>query len=119
MPFSEIQCDYSNVRTSAHDHLYKVDVDVLTVTAREYAESLRAPITVIVDANGCEFITNGARLAFAELAQMRCIVSLIIAADDRLMMQTLRTIQMISEPGRIRVCENITQALAMSAPASV
>ncbi|MFN8527673.1 MAG: hypothetical protein U0670_03575 [Anaerolineae bacterium] len=118
MPLSEPRFENSMMLVEAVGHIERADVEIFHFQAQDHYDRHGATCIVVIDASRVEFITSGARVAFADTAHSPAINALIFIAVDSVTMQTVRTIQMLSEHGKVEVFASIGEAREHLAGAS-
>lgn len=118
MPLSEPQFENSIMLVEAVGHVERADVEIFHFQAQDHYERHGTTYIAVIDASRVEFITSGARVAFAEAAHMPALSALIFIAVDSVTMQTARTIQMLSEHGKVEVFASIGEVRKRLAGAS-
>lgn len=107
MAFSQLEYDNDVVRVSACGHVEASEVELILMSVRDYAESVYgAAVDVVIDARLVEFITTGARIAFAEGGSQPFLNGIHFQQCDSLLAQTIRTIQLLAPRARIDVEDN-------------
>lgn len=101
MPLIVPHCSSNWVSLKATGYIERADVEAMLTTVKEYATGCRSSVGIIIEDTGTEFISNGARLLLAEATGKYFVRALTFVTEDNLLSQTIRTIMMLGEHGRV------------------
>jgi hypothetical protein len=101
MPLTIPQFSCNWVSIKAAGYIERADVEAMLNAVKTYATDCRNSVGIIIEDNGTEFISNGARLLLAEATSKYFVRAVTFVTEDNLLAQTIRTIMMLGEHGRV------------------
>lgn len=89
------------VSLKAAGYIERADVEAMLAAVKDHAAGCRSSVGIIIEDTGTEFISNGARILLAEATSKYFVRAVTFVTQDNLLAQTIRTIMMLGEHGRV------------------